>query len=252
MKGIIFDIDGTLIVDNYKIDGATELIKKIKKSGTPFCFVTNTTETSTKHLYEILREKGFEIDISQIITPIVIAKKILKSKNVKSIQICFSDDLKAEFSEYDFNENPEFVIISDSGSGLTNSQINKIFQYFQNGAELIVLQNTKYYKKEGKLVIDLGFYSAGFEYITGKQIQSCGKPSELLFNFALNQMGLKDSSDVSMVGDDIEFDILGAQKIGFKGYLVKTGKYIQGIETKFSEKPFQIIESVKDLLNLFQ
>ena len=65
-------------------------------------------------------------------------------------------------------------------------------------------------------------------------------------------MGLKDSSDVFMVGDDIEFDILGAQKIGFKGYLVKTGKYIQGIETKFSEKPFQIIESVKDLLNLFQ
>ncbi len=251
MKGIIFDIDGTLTVDNKIIDGAVELIKKIEKKKIPFCFVTNTTEISTQHLFDNLLAKGFPVKKDQIVTPIVIAKQILKSRKTKSIQICYSEDLKSEFSEYEFNENPEIVIISDDGSGLTNSQINQIFQYFQNGSELIVLQNTKYYKKEGKLVADLGFYSAGFEYITGQKIPSCGKPSKLLFDFALKRMGLANSEDVFMVGDDIEFDILGAQKIGFKGILVRTGKYVSGIENKFKDKPHQIIDSVKNLLKLF-
>ncbi len=251
MKGIIFDIDGTLMVDDKVLDGAIEVIEKINKQKIPFCFVTNTTEVSTQHLFENLLNKGFIVRKEQIITPIVIAKKILNSKGVKSIQICYSEDLKQEFSEYEFNEKPEVVIISDDGTGLTNSQINQIFQYFQTGSELIVLQNTKYYKKEGKLVVDLGFYSAGFEYITGKKIQSCGKPSKLLFDFALQQMRLSKSEDVYMVGDDIEFDILGSQKLGFKGFLVKTGKYFAGIENQFNDKPFQIIESVKNLLNIF-
>lgn len=251
MKGIIFDIDGTLTIDDKVIDGAIEVIDEIKKRKIPFCFVTNTTEISTKHLFDNLLKKGFQIRQEQIITPIVIAKKILESRNIKSIQICYSKDLKPEFSEYEFNENPEVVIISDDGSGLTNSQINQIFQYFQNGAELIVLQNTKYYKKGERLVADLGFYSAGFEYITGKKIQSCGKPSKLLFDFALNKMGLSSSNDVLMVGDDIEFDILGSQKIGFTGILVKTGKYIPGIENNFNEKPTKIIQNVKNLFNIF-
>lgn len=42
---------------------------------------------------------------------------------------------------------------------------------------------------------------------------------------------------------DINDDIFGAMNVGMKGILVKTGKYIENIETKYTNKPTHIADS---------
>jgi ribonucleotide monophosphatase NagD (HAD superfamily) len=49
-----------------------------------------------------------------------------------------------------------------------------------------------------------------------------------------------------MVGDDIEFDILGAQKFGMKACLVKTGKFRES-DLEKGIKPDLLLESVNEL-----
>lgn len=52
-----------------------------------------------------------------------------------------------------------------------------------------------------------------------------------------------------MVEKDINDDIFGAQNIGIKGILVKTGKYIDNIEAKYSNKPTKIADSFADAID---
>ena len=41
---------------------------------------------------------------------------------------------------------------------------------------------------------------------------------------------------------DINDDIFGAMDVGMKGILVKTGKYIENIETKYTNQPTHIAD----------
>ena len=50
-----------------------------------------------------------------------------------------------------------------------------------------------------------------------------------------------------MVGDDIISDIGGAQAVGMKGILVKTGKYREEFVAKSGVTPDAVIDSVASL-----
>lgn len=251
IKAYIFDLDGTLFFLEDKvpfaINGAIELISQLKKQNIPHLFVTNTTSKSAKQIYDIMKKIGFDVDIEQIITPIVVAKKYLQSKGYKNIAIESCKNLETEFSEFEISNTPQAVVITDEGNGLSYEAVNRVMNWGLNKIELICLQKNKFYKRNNKLVADLGFYVTGFEYVTGQKIKNFGKPSIELFTYACNKLGFKISKQIAMVGDDIEFDVLGAMQLGFAGILVKTGKYIEGIENKFKTQPNRIINSVKTL-----
>jgi ribonucleotide monophosphatase NagD (HAD superfamily) len=72
-----------------------------------------------------------------------------------------------------------------------------------------------------------------------------GKPSAEFFGLVLENLGVKPE-DALMVGDDIEFDILGAQKVGMKACLVKTGNFRES-DLEKGIKPDLLLENVNEL-----
>ena len=83
------------------------------------------------------------------------------------------------------------------------------------------------------------------EYASGKSARIIGKPAKDFFNLVLKALGV-EPHEALMVGDDIEFDVKGAQDAGIRGVLVKTGKF-RPEDLKKSIEPFAILESVADL-----
>ena len=247
-KSFIFDIDGTLISDNKLLQGAKDIIHYLTAKRISFVFVTNSTSNSIAEIHSSLINLGIEVSKDKIITPVLAIKDFLKENNYKSIKIVKSKSLEPEFSEFVITEEPQAIILADGRDGISQKDINLTFDNVLNGADIFTLQANKFYAKNNKLVADLGFYVAGFEYITGKKIKSFGKPSENILRFAAKKMNLKTLTDLIIVGDDIEFDILGSQKQGLSGVLVKTGKYIDKIEEKYKEQPTLIVENVGVLL----
>jgi ribonucleotide monophosphatase NagD (HAD superfamily) len=53
-----------------------------------------------------------------------------------------------------------------------------------------------------------------------------------------------------MAGDDIEADVLAAQRHGLSGVLVRTGKYRPETHRTAPSPPDQVIDSVADLPDL--
>jgi ribonucleotide monophosphatase NagD (HAD superfamily) len=52
---------------------------------------------------------------------------------------------------------------------------------------------------------------------------------------------------VFVIGDDWSTDMLGSEKSGCKGILVKTGKYQVGDETKCN--PCMVVNTLEELIN---
>lgn len=94
---------------------------------------------------------------------------------------------------------------------------------------LYSLGKGKYYKEDDSLVLDVGAFTVALEYATGKEATIVGKPEPGYFIEAISSMGIQPA-DAVMVGDDLLSDVAGAQRIGARGVLVRTGKYLPSDE----------------------
>lgn len=78
----------------------------------------------------------------------------------------------------------------------------------------------------------------------------CGKPSQLLLDYAVDEFKIKDRSRVCMVGDRLDTDIMMGNKGGIQTLCVLTGvanhKMLQ--ELKEEDKiPHNVIQSFGDI-----
>jgi ribonucleotide monophosphatase NagD (HAD superfamily) len=78
-----------------------------------------------------------------------------------------------------------------------------------------------------------------------------GKPAAAFFEAALTRLGA-DSAHTLMTGDDIETDVLAAQRHGLTGVLVKTGKYLPRTHHSASGTPDHILDSFASLPGLLE
>jgi HAD superfamily hydrolase (TIGR01458 family) len=143
------------------------------------------------------------------------------------------------------------VIIGDAGDKITYDSMNTAFRFLMDGAELLALENDRYWMAANGLSLSAGPIVKALEYATGKTATVMGKPSLEFFNLALQDMHLRPDQ-VAMIGDDIITDIGGAYHAGMKGILVRTGKF-RSDSVEISEiKPACIIDSVSCIREIIQ
>jgi len=247
VKGYIFDLDGTLYLGDDPLPGALELVANLRRRSIPLLFVTNTTSKAVPEVLAHLDAIGIDATADQLLTPVAILTSYLQRRGVRRIAVESSPALASSFKDFELSDDPEVVVLAEGGAGLDYETVNRVMNAAMDGAEVVALIRNKYYAREDGLVADLGFYVAGFEYVLGRKIPIFGKPSRQLFTAALKRLGVSDPGSVAVVGDDIEFDVLGAQEHGLQGFLVRTGKYRPGVEEGLPLRPTRILDSLTEL-----
>jgi ribonucleotide monophosphatase NagD (HAD superfamily) len=97
-----------------------------------------------------------------------------------------------------------------------------------------------------RLSLDAGPFVAALEYAAATEAVLVGKPSPLFFRSVLEDLQLTPR-DAVMVGDDAEVDAGGAIAEGLAGWLVKTGKYRPGDESRTAPWPECVLDSIAEL-----
>ena len=92
------------------------------------------------------------------------------------------------------------------------------------GAELYCLHKNRWWQTTVGPRLDSGALVAGLEYAAGIEAIVLGKPSPAYFGAAIEELDA-DANMTWMVGDDIDGDIVGAQGVGMRTVLVRTGKF---------------------------
>jgi HAD superfamily hydrolase (TIGR01458 family) len=249
IRGFLIDLDGVLYVGNREIQGAREAIEFLSKRKYMFRFVSNTTRKCRKTIAERLSSMGFDIPVEYIFTPPLAAVAFMKNSQKNRCFLLTTGDVYHDFENEcicDPATPVDYVILGDAGDNVTYGSMNTAFRHLMNGADLIALENDRYWMTPDGLSLSAGPFVQALEFASGKKATIVGKPSKTFFELALRDMGLR-ANEAAMIGDDILTDIGGACSMGMRGILVRTGKYRKETEDKARVKPDCVIDSIGGL-----
>lgn len=247
VKGILFDLDGVLYVGAQPIEGAIEAVERMRASGLPCRFITNTSTLSLVALQKKINAIGFSIPLEEIISAPQAALLYLQRQSNPVCRFLLADDVKQDFMQFRQSDtDAEYIVVGDIGDAWSYKLLNEVFNCLMRGARLIAIHKNRFWQTEHGLQMDIGGFIHGLEYASGATAMIIGKPSRDFFRIALDAMGLK-APDAAIIGDDIDADVGGGQQAGMKGILVRTGKFRQNYFDASSIRPDLILDSVRDL-----
>jgi len=148
--------------------------------------------------------------------------------------------------------NAEAVLIGGADEGEETGRIfsylnlNRAFLELQAGADLYCLHRNRWWQTASGPRLDAGAFVAGLEYSTGKEATVLGKPSPEYFAAALDALDA-DPELTWMVGDDVDGDVVGAQRHGMRTVLVRTGKFRPDDVEAAGALPDGIVSSIAHL-----
>lgn len=250
MRAFLIDLDGVLYVGKSPIKGAKECLKLLDDRGYGYRFVSNSTRRCRASVAERLKGLGYNVPADYIFTPPLAAIDHMKKTGKDRCFLLTMGDVRTDFEAAGVTvaeKDVDFVIVGDAGPEFTFEGLNKALRLILDGAEILALEKDKYWMEPDGLVLSTGPFVAALEYATGKRAMLMGKPSIEFFGMALKDLDAKPN-DAAMIGDDIITDVGGAQRLGMKGILVKTGKYREDLAKTAGVAPDLTLESIADLV----
>lgn len=232
-KGVLLDIDGTVMTGTDPLPGAAEAIRYLQEQNIPYRFISNGTRRSRMNVLEKLKRLGVSVTLEDIFTPAVAAVEYLREKQISACNLLVTSDLMTDFLEAGISHDPESanVVVGDAADRFTYETMNTAFRGLIRGGELIALEKDRYWKDIDGLSLGAGAFVAALEYAAGCKVILMGKPSN--HYFAAARSGFPgDTVETIMVGDDIVTDVKGAMDAGLTGVIVFSGKFsIEEIDT---------------------
>ncbi len=253
MKGVLIDIDGVLVVSWEPLPGAAECLVRLREAGIRFRTVTNTSSKTRGQIAEALTDAGIPVDPIDISTAVSSAAQYLSERYPGNVCLVVNDGLLDEdlvgVTETSDPLSAGVVLLGGAGPSVGYRELDTVFKLAQDGVPVVALhRNTRYQTSQGA-ALDMGAFIVGLEAAAGIEIPVFGKPSRAFFEAALGDLGLS-AREVVMVGDDIQADVLGAQKIGITGVLVRTGKFREHDLVRGGTAPDHVIEGIGRLPEL--
>ncbi|HUA41682.1 MAG TPA: HAD-IIA family hydrolase [Streptosporangiaceae bacterium] len=253
---VLIDIDGVLTVSWEPITGAVTALEHLRTAGIPLALATNTTSRSRASISAALAEAGFPVTASDILTaPAVAAAYVREHYPGARCLLLNSGDIRADLAGITLasDDDPavDVVLIGGAGPEFSYAAINRAFGCLQAGARLVAMSRGMYWRTSEGLQLDSGAFVAGLEQAAGITAEVVGKPAEGFFSTALAHLGVA-ARDALMIGDDIDNDVLAAQRSGITGVLVKTGKYQERTHSGAAAAPDHVLDSIADLPRLLQ
>jgi len=244
---LVLDLDGVIYERDVPIPGAARTVRRLRETGVPIRFLTNTTSRSRAGLADRLAAMDIEAGIDEIQSPPAAAARHLR-RDGKSALLLVQEGALEEFDGVVREDRrPDAVVVGDLGDGWNFELLNRAFRaVFEHGAELVGLGRTRYWDSGGTLQLDAGPFVVALEYAADVEALVLGKPEAAIFESVVDDLDV-EPGQVAMVGDDVRSDVDAAMGAGLRGVLVRTGKFRppdldQGIE------PDLVLDSVADLL----
>ena len=253
---IFFDAYG--VVKNFTglLDGVVPLLRQLNSEKIPFFILTNDASRSPSLLseYYIDKDGASLVPEENIISSGLLAHEFIRAK-VPQGQIAYLGKSQSEFyirtdvhqpipiaEVVDPTKLVAFAMLDDEGFDW-NHDINKSLNILRHFNIPSIIANPDWTFPVGlsHLAMAIGGIGEIMERICGKTFLRFGKPDAQVFTYAYSKAKQRISdlqkSEILMIGDTLDTDILGANKFGIHSALVLTGntmpeEYQRAIEQK--------------------
>jgi HAD superfamily hydrolase (TIGR01458 family) len=255
VTAVLLDIDGVLTVSWRPLPGAVAAVRWLRAAQIPFALLTNTTSKTRSWIASTLAEQGFPVVAADVLTaPAITAAYLARHYPGARCSLLNSGEIASDLAGVTVigESDPvpaDIVIVGGAGPEFSYAALNGAFGQLCGGARLVAMHRNMCWRTSAGLQLDGGAFLAGLELASGVQAEVTGKPSAAFFEAGLAALGVPAGAAV-MVGDDLDNDVLAAQRIGIGGVLVRTGKYRQGAGQARPDKPDHVLDSIASLPGL--
>lgn len=267
-RGVMFDIDGCLILTDSSSDhagvalpGAAEAIAFVRAQSIPLVVFTNGSMQTPAAIAATLRGLGIEVSDEEVLTPAVVAADIANQRHPGAPVLVFGgpgiSDVFAErgVAMIDIEaarrdgavDTPLVVIGWDIAFG--RDKLLVAAEAVKAGARILVTSDAPSFASSHRLNVGVaGFIAAGLRHVTGEDYEIAGKPSLAAMATVARLLGV-GPTDVLVVGDDLALETAMANAAGATSVLVTTGTSSRedALGVDAASRPF-VVDSLTELV----
>lgn len=254
VDGVLLDIDGVVATSWRPLPGAAEALAVLERRGIPRAFLTSTTSATRGEIVERLSAGGVAVRGEEILTAAVLTAEYLQNTHpgVRVWLVNSGADLTVDMPGVTFDgDAPQVVVLGGAGDAFDHRTLSRVVELMLEGVPVVAMHRGLVWATRDGLRVDTGAYIPGLEEAGGAGITVVGKPSITAFLSAAEVVGA-DPTRLMMVGDDLQSDVIAAQRAGLTGTLVRTGKFRESVLEMCPDRPDRIIDSIADLPALLE
>lgn len=253
IRGVIFDLDGTVYLGESLIGGARETFQVLRDNGLRWVFLSNKPLERPQAYAAKLSRLGVETPVTQVITSgAVLANYLQRALPRAKLYVVGEPPLQEELAEAGFTivkDSPDVdCVVLAFDRTLTYEKLNFAFQAVKfKGARLVATNSDRSCPVDGGEIPDCAGVIAAVEATTGHRVELiAGKPSPLVIEAALARLGLQ-GEECLMVGDRLETDMAMGIAAGLKTALVLTGVTKRADLDQSAFHPDYVLNSIAEL-----
>ncbi|MCB5426042.1 HAD hydrolase-like protein [Altererythrobacter sp. CC-YST694] len=236
-RGVMFDLDGTLILSNrelgqYKVlPGAVETLEALRHRGIPYLALTNGSAYPASRQAPRLREIGLPIPDENLFTPNSVAGGVFRNRGVERVLVLGTEGVAEALR----GEGMNTIMAGDEGAAsadavyvawhpnCTMDDIHAACEAVLRGAAFFTASDVPFFATQSGRSFGYSCAIGGaVARVTGVEPEVTGKPSLHAMEFVAAQLGLA-MHEVAVIGDDPKVETEMARLGGAIGIGVTTG-----------------------------
>ena len=248
-KHYIMDMDGVIYRGTKMIPGADRFVKRLKKLGRKFLFLTNSSESTPVELQGKLSSMGIEVEAKAFYTSALATAAFLHEQKPQGKAFIIGErGLEQALSEVGHSiteKDPDYVILGQK-KNYDSYQFATAIRLIQEGVPFIATNADVTGPFEGGIMPACGSVAALLEKATGRTPYFIGKPNPLIMRKALRTLDVH-STETAIIGDRMDTDIVAGMESGMETILVLTGVTNRESLINYPYRPDFIFNSIADI-----
>ena len=247
IRSLILDMDGVLWHDSDPIGDLPAIFAEINRRNLRVVFATNNATKTIDQFVRKLASFGVQAEPWQVVTSATATAHLLKQQHPQggTVYVVGEAGLIQILAEAGFrhsSQNPLAVVVG-MDRHLTYEKLKQATLLIRSGVPFIGTNPDKTFPTPKGLVPGTGAVLAALEAASDTPPQVIGKPSPLMYRFALERLDTTPEETL-IVGDRLETDIAGAQALGSPCALVLSGVTTREQAAAWQPAPEMIAENL--------
>lgn len=262
-RGVMFDLDGTLILSDRQLGQyrllphAIELMGELQQRGVPFLALTNGSAYPARAQAPRLAALGLPIDAHNLFTPNSVAAGLFGARGHARVMVLGTPGVRDALEEAGINtcapgaDGADAVYVAwhpECGMADIHAACSAVLE----GAAFYTASDVPFFATQSGPAFGYSCAISGaIARVTGQEPEVTGKPSQHALTFVAQQLGVAPDA-VIVVGDDPRVETEMARGGGAIGVGVTTGttSRAQWAAQDETRRPHHVIDSLAELIGL--
>jgi len=251
IKSLILDMDGVLWRENSPIGDLPGIFKRFNDLGLKIILATNNGTRTPYQYLEKMAGFGLNLQKDQVVNSAMALAHLLHKRFPLGgpVYIIGEEGLRTALTGAGFFHAEENVqaVIGSMDRTIDFWKLKRATLLIRAGAPFYFTNPDRTFPTPEGLIPGAGSILAALEAATDVQPIIAGKPSPALFELALERLGTPPEQTMA-VGDRLETDILGGQRVGCKTAAVLSGVLTEAEALAWRPKIDIIVPELADLV----